>query len=409
MTYECRFLINSLGLLSAINIPEFPGIDRFAGRVVHTAAWPEDLDVSGKRVGVIGNGSTGNQVITATAPIVAHLTSFQRTPQYSVPAGNRELSPEVLQAYRDNFEANWEQVRNSTVAMGFVESEVATFSVSAEERERIYQRAWDEGGGFRFMFETFNDVATDAAANEEAAAFIRRKIREIVSDPETARKLTPHGLYARRPLCDSGYYETFNRPNVSLERIDENPITHLTEKGVVTADGRLHELDVLILATGFDAVEGNYRRIDIRGLGGQRLADHWADGPSGYLGMVTSGFPNMFMVLGPQGPFVNNPPMIEAEVDWIADLIGHVMNGDARWIDVRQESESAWLETCSEVAHQTLFPKVSSWIFGGNAPGGKETVLFFLGGLKDFREALAREADQGYPSFRSDVAALSSV
>ena len=270
VTFECRFLVNGLGLLSATNVPDFPGMDTFEGRLVHTGAWPEDLDLTGKRVGVIGNGSTGNQVITATAPIAGHLTSFQRTPQYSVPAGNRELSAEELQSHRDNFVANWDQVRNSSVAMGFEESAVETFSVSGDERERIFEQAWQTGGGFRFMFETFCDIATNEAANEEAANFIRRKIAEIVKDPETRRRLTPTDLYAHRPLCDSGYYETFNRPNVSLVSLKETPITQMTEKGIVTADGTLHELDVLILATGFDAVDGNYVRVDIKGRNGVR-------------------------------------------------------------------------------------------------------------------------------------------
>ena len=246
-------------------------MESFEGRLVHTGAWPEDLELTGQRVGVIGNGSTGNQVITATAPIAAHLTSFQRTPQYSVPAGNRALTPEKLQAYRDNVEATWEQVRNSNTAMGFEESTIETFSVSAEERERIFQDAWNEGGGFRFMFETFCDIATNEAANEEAAKFIRGKIAEIVKDPETARKLTPTDLYARRPLCDSGYYQAFNRSNVTLVNVKETPITTVTENGVLTADGTLHELDVLLCATGFDAVDGNYVRVDIRGRDGLSL------------------------------------------------------------------------------------------------------------------------------------------
>ncbi|RZL76825.1 MAG: NAD(P)/FAD-dependent oxidoreductase, partial [Rhodococcus sp. (in: high G+C Gram-positive bacteria)] len=223
VTYRCRFLVTGLGLLSATNMPSFPGIETFEGRLVHTGAWPEDLDLTGKRVGVIGNGSTGNQVITASAPIVAHLTSFQRTPQYSVPAGNRELTPEQIQHHRDNFDAIWDQVHNSSTAMGFVESTVETFSIDEAEREAVYEKAWNEGGGFRFMFETFGDIATDEDANEEAAKFIRRRIAEVVKDPETARKLTPTDLYARRPLCDSGYYETFNRPNVTLVNVKENP------------------------------------------------------------------------------------------------------------------------------------------------------------------------------------------
>jgi cyclohexanone monooxygenase len=406
VTFRARFLVNGLGLLSATNVPTFPGLDTFAGRVVHTGAWPKDLDITGKRVGVIGNGSTGNQVITATAPLAAHLTSFQRTPQYSVPAGNRELPPERLQSYRDNFHGVWDQVRNSSVAMGFDESTRETFSVSPEERERIYQEAWDEGGGFRFMFETFCDIATDTDANEEAAAFIRRKIAQTVTDPETARKLTPTDLYARRPLCDSGYYETFNRPNVSLVRIDETPISHLTEKGIVTSDGTLHEIDVLILATGFDAVDGNYRRIDIRGRRGQSLGDHWADGPTSYLGMATTGFPNLFMILGPNGPFTNLPPSIETQVEWIAQTIAHVNSTETGLFEVKGEAETAWTDLCLDIANQTLFPKAASWIFGANIPGKKQSVMFYLGGMRLYRERLAEETAQGFPGFLSNTKVL---
>ena len=409
VTFECRFLVNGLGLLSATNVPDFPGMNDFEGRVVHTGAWPEDLDLTGKRVGVIGNGSTGNQVITAAAPIAKHLTSFQRTPQYSVPAGNRELPPEELQSHRDDFDATWDQVRNSSVAMGFVESERETFSVSAEERERIFEAAWQNGGGFRFMFETFCDIATDEAANEEAASFIRRKIAEIVKDPETRRKLTPTDLYARRPLCDSGYYDTFNRPNVSMVSLKETPITHVTEKGIVTADGTLHELDVLILATGFDAVDGNYTRVDISGRDGKSLRDHWSDGPTSYLGVATTGFPNMFMILGPNGPFTNLPPTIETQVEWIAEAIRHSSGGDARWLDVRAEIETAWTETCSDIAHQTLFPRAASWIFGANIPGKKRTVMFYLGGMKEYRSISAAETAAGYPGFLSSADVLADA
>ncbi|MFF1680360.1 flavin-containing monooxygenase [Streptomyces sp. NPDC058256] len=408
-TFQCRVLVTGLGLLSATNVPDFPGMERFEGRLVHTGAWPEDLDLTGKRVGVIGNGSTGNQVITATAPVAAHLTSFQRTAQYSVPAGNRTLPPETIRAAHDNFDATWDQVRNSNVAMGFVESTMETFSVSTEERERVYQRAWDEGGGFRFMFETFCDIATDPAANEEAAKFIRGKIAEIVEDPETRRELTPTDLYARRPLCDSGYYEAFNRPNVSLVSLKETPITEVTAEGIVTADGTLHELDVIVCATGFDAIDGNYLRADIRGRQGLSLREHWNDGPTSYLGMATSGFPNMFMILGPNGPFTNLPPSIETQVDWISDTIRHVWDGDVGWIEPTPEAESRWTEVCAEIADQTLFPQAASWIFGANIPGKKRTVMFYLGGLKEYRTLLAEESSAGYPAFAKKVAALASA
>jgi len=410
VTYRCRFLITALGLLSATNIPKFPGIDDFEGRVVHTGAWPEDLDVSGKRVGVIGNGSTGGQLITAIAPVVGHLTSFQRTPQYSVPAGNREFTAEELQAQHDQFEQKWDQVYNSSLAMGFVESDAETFAIPDSEREKIYDSVWNEGGGFRFMFETFGDIATDAAANEEAANFIRRKISEIVTDPETARKLTPTDLYARRPLCDSGLYETFNLPNVSLIRIDENPIAHFTEKGVVTADGALHELDILILATGFDAVDGNYKRTNIRGRDGLQLKEHWADGPSSYLGVATAGFPNMFMILGPNGPFTNLPPSIETQARWITRAVQHTAATESGWMDVDPDTEAAWTDGCAEIANMTLFPKAeASWIFGANIPGKKRTVMFYLGGLKTYRELTDAEAANGFPGFVSNADALTTV
>jgi len=406
VTYRARFLVTALGLLSATNTPDLHGIEHFEGRIVHTGAWPEELDLNGKRVGVIGNGSTGNQVISAVAPIAKHLTSFQRTPQYSVPAGNRKLSPEQIQAYRDNFDATWDQVRNSSVAMGFKESTIGTFEVSPEERERIYQRAWDEGGGFRFMFETFNDIATDEAANEEAAKFIRRKIAEIVKDPETARKLTPHDLYARRPLCDTGYFEAFNRANVTLVSVKENPIVRVTQEGIVTEDGTLHKLDILVFATGFDAVDGNYVRTDIRGRHGRSVKEHWVEGPASYAGITTSGFPNMFMILGPNGAFTNLPPTIEAQVEWITDAIRHVAETETGRIELKPDAESDWTDTCVEVAAATVFGSVDSWIFGANIPGKKRSVLFYLGGLSEYRKILDAEATAGYPSFITRVPPL---
>lgn len=409
MTFRCRFLVTGLGLLSATNLPDIPGVESFRGRVVHTGTWPDDLDLTGKRVGVIGNGSTGGQVITAIAPSVGHLTSFQRTPQYTVPAGNRELTLDEQRSHRENFEANWDQVRNSTVAMGFVESEVPAFSVSAEERERVFQQAWEQGGGFRFMFATFCDIATDPAANEEAATFIRRKIAETVHDPETRRKLTPTGVYAHRPLCDSGYYETFNRPNVSLVNVKENPITEMIEDGVVTADGTTHELDVLVCATGFDAVDGNYRRIALRGRGGQLLQDSWSDGPTSYLGVATSGFPNMFMILGPNGPFTNLPPSIETQVEWIGETIRHAVDEGLSWIEAKADQEEAWTGTCADVANQTLFPQAASWIFGANVPGKKRTVMFYLGGLREYRRLLAEESSSGYPGFVTSAESFAPV
>ncbi|SFG26670.1 Predicted flavoprotein CzcO associated with the cation diffusion facilitator CzcD [Novosphingobium sp. CF614] len=402
--YSAKYLITAVGLLSATNIPKFEGIESFRGKIYHTSRWPDDAGIEGKRVGVVGTGSTGVQLITAIAPVVGHLTVFQRSPQYSVPVGNGPLSRSELAEIKNDYPRIWEAVRKSALAFGFPESDVPVSSVSAEERERIFDRAWEKGGGFRFMFETFCDIATDEgankAANKAAQDYIRRKIDEIVKDPETARKLKPKDLYAKRPLCDSGYYRTFNRDNVELVHIGENPITAMTPKGVKTADGVEHELDILVFATGFDAVDGNYKRMDLRGRKGVRIQDHWKDGPSAYLSLGTSGFPNMFMVLGPNGPFTNLPPSIETEVEWIAQAIDHMERNGYATIEPASDAEAAWTRTCAEIASQTLFPKADSWIFGANIPGKKNTIYFYMGGLGAFRETLANVVQDNYRGFK---------
>jgi cyclohexanone monooxygenase len=399
-TVTCRYLVTALGLLARTNIPDIPGLDSFAGHLVHTNAWPADLDITGKRVGVIGTGSTGAQFIVAAAKTAAHLTVFQRSPQYNVPSGNGPVDPAEVERTKRDFPAIWEQVRGSVVAFGFEESDVPAMSVSEEERRRVFQENWDKGNGFRFMFGTFNDIATDPEANAAAAAFIRSKIAEIVQDPETARKLTPTDLYAKRPLCNEGYYETFNRDNVELVSIRENPIERITPAGVRTADGVEHELDVLVLATGFDAVDGNYRAMDLRGRGGRHIDEHWTDGPTSYLGVAKSGFPNMFMILGPNGPFTNLPPSIEAQVDWIGELIGLAERSGVRTIEPTPQAEEGWTATCAEIANATLFPKAESWIFGANIPGKKNAVMFYMAGHSAYRQKLREVADAGYAGFR---------
>jgi cation diffusion facilitator CzcD-associated flavoprotein CzcO len=249
------------------------------------------------------------------------------------------------------------------------------------------------------MFGTFCDIATNPDANAAAAAFIRSKIAEIVEDPETARTLTPTDLYAKRPLCNEGYYETYNRDNVELVSIKENPIQEITPAGVRTADGVEYELDVIVMATGFDAVDGNYRAMDLRGRKGRNINDAWVDGPKSYLGLSTAGFPNMFMILGPNGPFTNLPPSIETQVEWIGDLIAHAERTGARMVEPTHEAEKGWTATCEEIAHMTLFPKAESWIFGANIPGKKNTVMFYMAGLGNYRAQLADVQDDGFRGF----------
>ncbi|MDV6243041.1 MULTISPECIES: flavin-containing monooxygenase [Rhodococcus] len=399
--YRAGYVINAVGLLSAINFPNLPGLDTFEGETIHTATWPEGKDLAGRRVGVIGTGSTGQQVITALAPEVEHLTVFVRTPQYSVPVGKRPVTTEQIDAVKADYDRIWTQVKGSSVAFGFEESTVPAMSVSEEERRRVFEEAWQHGGGFRFMFATFSDIATNEDANEAAASFIRSKIAEVIDDPETASKLTPTGLFARRPLCDDGYHRVFNRPNVEAVAIKENPIREVTANGVITEDGVLHELDVLVFATGFDAVDGNYRRMEIRGRGGLNINDHWDGQPTSYLGISTANFPNWFMVLGPNGPFTNLPPSIETQVEWISDTIDYAERNGLRAIEPTPEAEAEWTETCTEIANMTVFTKVDSWIFGANIPGKKPSVLFYLGGLGNYRAVLADVAANGYRGFES--------
>jgi cation diffusion facilitator CzcD-associated flavoprotein CzcO len=398
-THTARFIVTALGLLSVINYPNIPGRDSFKGELHHTGAFPQNLSFAGKRVGVIGTGSTGLQVNTALAPQVGHLTVFQRSPQYSVPVGNRPLTKERVAEIKKNYDSIWEHVFSSMTGFAFTESKISTFSVSAEEREAIYEKAWQQGGGFNYMFGTFNDIAVDAAANEEAASFIRRKIAQTVKDPETARKLTPTDLYARRPLCDSGYYEIFNRDNVTLVDCKATPIEAIVPNGIRTADGVVHELDMIIFATGFDAVDGNYKVMDLRGRGGQTMAEHWQEGATGYMGTMTAGFPNMFMVLGPHGPFSNLPPAIEMQVEMMADLVAKATKEGLASIEISKEAEAAWVNHCDELAAGSLFSQVDSWIFGANIPGKKRTLVFYFGGVRQFREEAADLIRKGYPGF----------
>jgi cyclohexanone monooxygenase len=397
--YRAKYVVNAVGLLSAINVPNLPGIDTFEGETIHTAAWPEGKSLAGRRVGVIGTGSTGQQVITALAPEVEHLTVFVRTPQYSVPVGKRPVTSQQINEIKADYENIWTQVKGSGVAFGFEESTISALSVSEEERRRIYEEAWEQGGGFRFMFATFGDIATDEEANETAASFIRSKIGQIIEDPETARKLTPTGLYARRPLCDDGYFQVFNRPNVEAVAIKENPIREVTAKGVVTEDGVLHELDVIVFATGFDAVDGNYRRMKILGRNGLNINDHWDGQPTSYLGVSTANFPNWFMVLGPNGPFTNLPPSIETQVEWISDTVAYAEANGVQAIEPTPEAEAEWTETGTTIANMTVFTKVESWIFGANVPGKKPSVLFYLGGLGNYRGVLDDVTANGYRGF----------
>ena len=401
-TVTAKYLVTGLGLLSATNVPKFKGIDDFKGRILHTGAWPEGVDLSNKRVGIIGTGSTGVQVITATAPIAKHLTVFQRSAQYVVPIGNTPQDDATIAEQKANYDNIWNQVKNSVVAFGFEESAEPAETASPEERERVFEAAWQRGGGFYFMFGTFCDIATSQVANDAAADFIKGKIKKIVKDPKVAEKLTPKDLYAKRPLCGNNYYEVYNRDNVTLADVKADPIAEFTPNGIRLESGEEHELDIVIFATGFDAVDGNYVKMDLRGRGGVTMRDTWKEGPLGYLGMMEVDFPNFFMILGPNGPFTNLPPSIETQVEWIADTICTVEEEGVRNVEPTVEARDAWVRTCREIADMTLFPKAESWIFGANIPGKKNAVMFYMAGIGNYRNAISAVKEEGYTSLIRD-------
>jgi len=400
--WTAQFLVEGVGLLSSTNLPAFPGQDRFAGEIYHTSRWPHHpVDFHGKRVGVIGTGSSGVQVITEVAPEASHLTVFQRTPQYIVPAQHGPLDPGLLARIDAHYDEYWRGVLDSITAFGFDESDVPAATASEEEREAVFERQWNSGGGFQFMFATFNDIGTSREANNAATAFIRRKISQIVSDPETAARLTPHDLYAKRPICCDGYYETFNRENVSLVDIKASPIVQFTERGIRTEDAE-YDLDVVIFATGFDAVTGNYLKIDHRGRRGLRLRDKWSHRPRTHLGLMTAGFPNLFMIFGPMGPFTNQPPAHEAQVNWIADVVRSVRERGMNAIEPTQDAEDQWIQACDQIAYSTLFPETNSWINGANIPGKPITVMFYMAGMGSYMGQLRDAANGGYADFLFD-------
>jgi cation diffusion facilitator CzcD-associated flavoprotein CzcO len=404
--WSAQFVVEGVGLLSSTNVPDFPGQSSFGGEIYHTARWPEhETDFTGKRVGVIGTGSSGVQVISEIAPQCGHLTVFQRTPQYIVPAQHRPLDPHLLERIDADYEGYWRTVLASVTAFGFDESSVSAGDVTAAEREAVFEDAWNSGGGFQFMFATFNDIGTSREANDAATAFIRRKIADVVTDPAVAERLTPHDLYAKRPICCDDYYETYNRDNVTLVDAKAHPIVEITASGIRTDDAE-YELDVIIFATGFDAVTGNYLKIDNRGRAGVSLRDRWKDRPHTHLGLMSADFPNLFMIFGPMGPFTNQPPAHEVQVNWVAEAIAHVRELGMDTIEPTRAAEDQWLSTCDEIAHATLFPQVDSWINGANIPGKPIAVMFYMAGMGAYMEHLQRAVDTGYADFRLDASSV---
>jgi cation diffusion facilitator CzcD-associated flavoprotein CzcO len=399
---SARFLITAVGCLSAAQVPDIKGRDSFAGATYHTGHWPhEGVDFSGKRVGIIGTGSSGIQSIPVIASQAAHLTVFQRTPNFSVPARNALMKPEFQQEVKANYGSIRKKVRESAFGMPFDIPEKAALEDSADERRRRYDELWDKGG-FGFLFLSYNDLIFNKDANDTAAEYVRGRIREIVKDPVTAEKLSPrsHPIGTKRPPIDTDYYETFNRDNVTLVDIKASPIEEITGDGIRTRDGE-YQLDSIVFATGFDAMTGALFNLGIRGKGGVSLKEKWADGPHTYLGIATAGFPNLFIITGPGSPSVlsNMPPSIEQHVEWIADCIQYLQSHQLGLIEATQEAQDAWVAHVNELGNATLFPQADSWYMGANIPGKPRVFLPYCGGVGVYRQHCAEVAEKGYEGF----------
>lgn len=400
---RCRFLIMATGALSIARRPDFPGASSFEGQIYHPGAWPhEKIDLGGKRVGVVGTGSSGVQLVPEIAKKAAHLHVFQRTPCYSIPAQNRSLSDTDRATFHENRKEfrrrAREDMRNATL---YDVGQTSALAATEDERRQQFETRWRHGGG-AFMY-AYNDLVLNEEANRIAADFVRAKIRETVKDPHTADLLSPkdYPIGTKRICIDTDYFETFNRPNVSLVDVNSAPILSFTETGLRTAKAE-YDLDIVILATGYDAITGAVVRIDIRGVEKASLAERWRQAPLSYLGLTTSGFPNLFTITGPGSPSVlsNVVVSIEQHVEFVTQMLLRARNEDITRIEADVEAEAAWTKHCHELASRTLHGKSRSWYQGDNVPGKTRVFMPYIGGTNVYRKHCDEIAARGYEGFR---------
>ncbi|MEM8660353.1 MAG: NAD(P)/FAD-dependent oxidoreductase [Pseudomonadota bacterium] len=400
--YKSQFFIMGAGGLSVPSIPEFPGLDTFEGIKLHTSRWPrEGIDLKGKRVGIVGTGATAIQVIQTIADQVGSLTVFQRRPNWACPMVNPELSDNDRSALRAEYPEIKVQV-NKTFGGHFWDSdETPFFDVDKDVREARMRELWDDGS-LRFWVGSYADVFTDDEVSRVFSDFAAQRIRERVTDPEVAEKLIPtdHQFGTRRVPLETNYYEAYNRENVHLVNLPDDPIDHIDATGIATRSGH-HDLDILIFATGFDAGTGAITAIDILGRDGRSLRKEWAEnGVNTYMGLQINGFPNMFMVMGPLSPaaaFCNVPTCLQQQVDWISDCVSFVRNKGSEAIEPTAEAETAWGEHHDELAAEALVTKTDSWYTGANIEGKPRRLLAYIGGVPDYQEHCDKERDSGYP------------
>ncbi|HTI78579.1 MAG TPA: NAD(P)/FAD-dependent oxidoreductase [Mycobacterium sp.] len=400
-TVTARFCLMATGPLSAAITPKFKGLETFGGEVYHTAEWPHtDVDFTGKRVAVIGTGSSGIQSIPIIAEQARQFYVFQRTPNYSVPAGNMPLTPDDMAQIKATYDERRRLSWRSGGGSPHIAHPKRTMDVTPEERRQAFEKRWQLGGVL--FSKTFPDQMVDPAANDEARKFYEEKVRALIDDPDVAELLIPddHPIGTKRICTDSHYFETYNRPNVELISVRKTPIESVDATGISTTDAH-YDLDMIVLATGFDAMTGALAKIDIVGRGGQTLRSDWRYGPRTYLGLGIDGFPNLFVVSGPGAPAVlaNMVLHAEAHVNWIADCIRHLDDHGYVGIEARVDAVNLWIAECAARADATLFPKADSWYVGANVPGKPRVFMLFVSGFAVYNDICAEVAAAGYTGF----------
>lgn len=399
------YLVSGMGVLSQPNFPAIEGIDTFRGEKYHSARWPrEGVDLSGKRVGLIGLGASGIQMVPEIGKVAGEFYVFQRTPNFVVETTNDPVTEQDMAYLREHYDEIYEKAANHPFGVAMEPAKYSALEVSDEERERIFESKWNEGG-FHFANECFTDLATNHEASELASEFIRRKIHEIVEDQEVADLLSPttYSFNGKRVPTGHHYYATYNRPNVHLIDVASEPISRITERGVVVGDTE-YELDVLIFATGFDAMTGTLTAIDIVGRGGRTLRDKWReDGLKSNLGISCHGFPNFFMSLGPQTPYSNLPVPIQLGAQWLQRAIAWARENDVPFLEATPESEDWWREETERAGRATVMysegKKAKAWFLGDNIPGKPEEFQVYMGGGQVYQEFCRKAEEEGYRSF----------
>jgi cyclohexanone monooxygenase len=398
--WSARYVVMATGQLSTTKNPVLPGQELFTGEIHHSARWPESVDFAGKRVGIIGTGSSGMQMIPILAEQAAHLTVFQRTANFSVPATNGPLTDERDAEVKATYRQRREAARNSPSGLSVPANRQSALEVGSDERTAHYEQSWTHAG-FGFAL-AYYDLLRDQQANDTAADFIRSKIAGAVQDPQTREQLMPRDFpfAAKRPSVDSGYFETFNRDNVTLADIRSHPIQEITPTGIRTSAAH-HQLDMIVFATGFDALTGSLLRPEIVGRDGVTLAQKWSGGPATYLGVMVSGFPNLFIIAGPGSPSLLSNVLLSTEqhVDWIADLLTHVRAEHATVVEPTEDAERGWVAHVNERAQETLYPLARSYYNGDEVPGKPRVFMPYVGGVRGYRRILEKVVADGYDGF----------